>query len=743
MNKNIIIGLLIIGVLGLTACSTPGPVTPETFDELNASQDLKKFGTVEELRSFLAEQSLSDGDTDAYYGRSLNKMTTTGAMPTAMAESAVASDSVGGGASDYSQTNVQVEGVDEADFVKNDNRYIYLISNNKIVIIDAADAEDSEIISETEISSKNDYYGQPQVRELFLNKDKLAVFVDSYERTFYFEKYNIEPIETSRQNTIMYLYDVSDRENPEVIEKYVISGAYFSSRMIGDDVYIVTQEGLYNWRYYDGPMIAYAKTILRPDIYYFDNPEQNYQMNTVTSINLGSEEVVDSESFMLGYGNTLMVSEDNIYIAYQKQQNWCWGWRCTSVTGNERERFMTAVVPNLEGEIEQTIKNIISKDLEEDEEWSEISREFTSFYNKLMDDEELQDEYEKMFEDIEDALSEYDTKKALEQSKTIIHKIAISDGEIEYQTKGEVDGRLLNQFSLDEYDGNLRVATTINYWLNNIGNKQYNNIYMLDKDMDVIGSLERLAENESIYSSRFVGEKLYLVTFRQIDPFFVIDLSNPKEPEVLGYLKIPGYSSYLHPISDTLIIGVGKDVGENEWGGTSAKGIKISLFDVSDFNNPVELSKYGIGVEGSDSPVLHDHRAFMYSDTKNILVIPVTEIVSREKTGMYDYRTSVWHGAYVFKIVDNGFSILGKVKHSSSDTRYYYWFDSTSVTRSLYLDDTLYTISGKYVKANDLSNDLEDIKTLKLPYQEDIYKGYDYETADVTVSAPELEIMSE
>lgn len=732
MNKNIFIGFLLIALLGLTACTTQPPVTPNNLNTnaLNASQEFKTFSDVNELKSFLAEQSLnsqSDGNT-AYFSKSGAMRTTTVSMDAAapMAESV----SSGSGATDYSQTNVQVKGVDEADFVKNDNRYIYLISNNNIVIIDGQDPATSKIISQTEIGTKSDYYGRPQVRDLFLNGDKLVVFVDSYEKTFYLEKYSIEPIETAKQNTIAYLYDISDRKNPEILETFTLSGSYYNSRMIRDKVYVVTQEYLYDWRHYDGPMVAYAKTVVRPEIHYFDNPEQNYQMNTITSLDLTNKDVVDSESFMLGYGNTLMVSEDNIYIAYQKQMYWCWGWRCSSYGADSRERFMTAVVPLLEGSIKAQVSSIISQDLSEDEEWTKISEKFTTFYTELQNDEELQNEYEDMFANIEDSLAEYDSKKALEDSKTVIHKISIDNGEIEYDTKGEVDGRLLNQFSMDEYDGNLRVATTVSYWLNKVGNKQYNNIYVLDKNMNVEGKLERLAENESIYSSRFVGEKLYLVTFRQIDPFFVIDLSNPSNPEVLGYLKIPGYSSYLHPISDKLIMGIGKDVGENEWGGVSAKGLKISLFDVSDFNNPVEVESYGIGLQGTDSPVLYDHRAFLYSETKGIMVIPVSEIVDRTKSGQYDYRTKVWHGAYVFKVSENGFNVLGKVEHSSTETSYYNWFDATSVTRSLYLDDALYTISGKYVKVNDLSNDLDSLKTIKLPYDTNNYNDY-----------PEAEVM--
>jgi uncharacterized secreted protein with C-terminal beta-propeller domain len=237
--------------------------------------------------------------------------------------------------------------------------------------------------------------------------------------------------------------------------------------------------------------------------------------------------------------------------------------------------------------------------------------------------------------------------------------------------------------------------------------------------MNIMGSLTNLAENESIYSTRFMNDKLFMVTYRQIDPFFVIDLSNPTEPKVLGYLKIPGYSSYLYPMSDNLIIGVGKETDTNEYGGTITKGIKISLFDVSDFNNPKEISKYEIGEPGSDSPVLYDAKAFLYSKTKNMLVIPVTEIVSRIKTGDYSYRSNVWNGAYVFNVSDRGFELLGKVEHSSTQTDYYYWFNQASVERSLYIDDTLYTISTDYVKANDIANGLADLNTIKLPVNTD------------------------
>ncbi|MGV8172350.1 MAG: beta-propeller domain-containing protein, partial [Candidatus Woesearchaeota archaeon] len=123
--------------------------------------------------------------------------------------------------------------------------------------------------------------------------------------------------------------------------------------------------------------------------------------------------------------------------------------------------------------------------------------------------------------------------------------------------------------------------------------------------------------------------------------------------------------------------------------------------------------------------VLYDHRAFLYSSTKNMMVIPVTEVVDKTKTGEYNYKSKVWYGAYVFEVSETGLTELGKIRHASTDTQYYYWYDSTNVRRSLYIGDTLYTISDKYVKANDLSNQLEELNSITLPYTDNEYYRYD------------------
>ncbi len=720
MNKVLslyIVGLLLFGGIVLLAGCTPqapATATPEGGTYLANSTDMPtgedaaalsgnviRFNSTAELDAFLRERQSSY--PSVYRGGVMMD-----AMVSATGGAKSAGAPVASGAEEYSQTNVQVEGVDEADFVKNDDKYIYLAQDNKLIIVDAFD--EKEIVSETDLP-KNAY-----ASNLFLYGDKVVVLAHSSEESFYFRKYDIMPQPSYESVTKVLIYDVSDRSDPELTEDFKVSGDYFQSRMIDDVVYLVAVKYA---QYPVMPPIIYAEKMISPPIYYFDNGEEQYNYNTIVSINVDTEKIVDSEVYLLGYSNTLMMSEDNIYIAYQKQPYRCWGWYCRD-NSYDKERFTEVVVPLLEGELKRDIQIVLNSKDSDDEQWNKISEILTGFFENIRDDETAQDQYDEMLSDIQDALDDYDAKQLLENSKTVIHKISVDDGELDYQSKGEVDGRLLNQFSLDEYKGYLRVATTVDLWMNT-GRKTYNNVYVLDKDMDVVGSVEDIAKNETIYSTRFMGDKLYMVTFRQIDPFFVIDLSDPEDPEILGKLKIPGYSSYLHPYNENFIIGVGKETGENQWGGVSTKGVKLSLFDVTDMEKPEEVDKYEIGMEGTDSPILYEHKAFLLFN--NILVIPISEVTSRE-TGRYGYDYKYWDGAYVFEVSEDGFELLGKVKHDSRSTSYYAWWDRASVTRSIIMDNELFTISNKYIKVNDLDNELDSLGSIELPYENNYYPMY-------------------
>lgn len=690
MRRNVLFAVFLL--LFAFACTTVNRNANQNNGELSfqTNDALKKFESKQEIIDYLKDNQQSTG-YDGFRRAG-------GIMAFAESDMAVKSAAPlpgsGSGAADYSTTNVQVEGVDEADFIKNDDKYIYMVVNGKLVIVDAYPAEDAELISETKIK------GYPT--NMFLKNDKVIVFTNFDDNVMGFEKYDIIPRPIYKQMTKILVYDVSDREDPKLVKDYDVKGYFVSARMIGDYVYLIAQDPVYYYGpFIDTPVLRESgKMIASPDVYYFDNPDDNFNFNTIMSLNVETYEA-NVASFMMGYANTIYVSEENIYIAYQKNMPWRFH------DDYNEKRFREAVLPILPSEYSGKILSIYSSDESESDKWDKISGVLEEMYNSMDEDEK-----EEFIEDTQEAIEKYDIELEEERQKTIIHKINIVDGNIEYDKKGEVKGYLLNQFSLDEYQGNLRLATTFSAWANS-QNVQYNNVYVLDEDLSLIGKEEKIAPEERIYSARFMGDKLYLVTFRQTDPFFVIDLSDAENPKVLGELKIPGFSEYLHPYDETHIIGIGKETGENEWGGVTTKGLKLALFDVSDFENPKLVDKYVFGDQGSDSESLNDHKAFLFSKEKNLLVIPATIIDKQDYDPRYGYyRQNVWQGAYAFDITLEGFELKGKIRHKEGDN---YW--DAQVRRSLYMDNVLYTVSSAKIVMNNL-DDMEKIDEIALPSQE-------------------------
>jgi len=276
---------------------------------------------------------------------------------------------------------------------------------------------------------------------------------------------------------------------------------------------------------------------------------------------------------------------------------------------------------------------------------------------------------------------------------------------------------------MDEYEGNFRIATTTGR-LSRSGGGSLNHLYILDEDLEIIGSVENLAEGESIYSARFMGNRAYVVTFKKVDPLFVIDVSDPEDPEVLGYLKITGYSDYLHPYDENHIIGIGKETIAAERGDFAwYQGVKVSLFDVSDVENPIENAKIEIGDRGTDSDALRDHKAVLFNKERNLLVLPISlyEVNESKYNGeMRDnvYGEFVWQGAFVLDISLEGIEERGRISHENysqmneeDELRYYPDYKDV-IRRSLFMDNVLYTISESQIKANDL-DDLDEISFVK------------------------------
>jgi len=292
---------------------------------------------------------------------------------------------------------------------------------------------------------------------------------------------------------------------------------------------------------------------------------------------------------------------------------------------------------------------------------------------------------------------------------TSIYRISVNKDALNFEAKGSIPGYVLNQYSMDEYNGHFRLATTSQK------QESSNNVYVLNMELETVGKLENLGITERIYSARFMGDKAYLVTFRQIDPFFVLDMGNPTEPKVAGELKIPGYSSYLHPFDENHVIGLGME----------DNAVKLSLFDVTNVNNPIEIAKYTIQGDYTYSEALYDPKAFLFNKEKQLLVIPVSitqyGIVPPNKDETNDTRTSIvpneggyWQGAYIFKLNLSGFEFQGGITHQENTSQEFFYGDyNQNVNRALYIENTLYTTSNTKVKLNTLT-DLTQIAEIKL-----------------------------
>lgn len=297
---------------------------------------------------------------------------------------------------------------------------------------------------------------------------------------------------------------------------------------------------------------------------------------------------------------------------------------------------------------------------------------------------------------------------------TAVYRINVNGSNLKFEAKGSVPGSVLNQYSMDEYNGNFRIATT-NQTGSWISTARQANLYVLNSDLTMIGKIEGIASGESIYAARFVGDRCYLVTFRQTDPFFVLDLSDPAAPKIAGELKIPGYSSYLHPYDENHVIGIGKDGGN----------VKLSLFDVTNPSNPTLLDTFIVNGSYSYSSALNDPKAFLFDKSNGLLVLPIS--IYNYETNSTSWSYNYWQGAYVFTVsLTDGFTLKGNVTHQEGNSSlYYYCYDITSglyyyglyynqnLNRALYIENTLYTISNSAIYLHDIES-LEFITKLTL-----------------------------
>ena len=314
---------------------------------------------------------------------------------------------------------------------------------------------------------------------------------------------------------------------------------------------------------------------------------------------------------------------------------------------------------------------------------------------------------------------------------TSIYRFKLEDGKMNCKATGKVPGSILNQFSMDENNGYFRIATTKGSVTGMGDNASRNNMYVLDMDLKQVGAIEDIAPGEKIYSVRYMGDRAYMVTFRKVDPLFVIDLSTPDKPEILGKLKIPGYSDYLHPYDENHIIGFGKDAAvvaneEGSWGwvdedNTAAyyQGMKIAMFDVTDPTKPIEMWKEEIGDRGTESELLNNHKALLFSREKNLLAFPIRVAQIKDKNvKAWTYGDTTFVGAYVYELtLENGFRLKAKLTNlDENDWKRLgnYYYGDKSIDRLIYIGNNLYTIADSGCSAYDMTNDFEKVGELKL-----------------------------
>ncbi len=758
---------------------TPSIVAGPTSIPLSA-QEFKTFKTWGEAKTFLAASA-----SNSYYGRGFaeNMM---GAPTLSSAKSSDASAPSSAGGSDYSTTNVQVAGVDEDDTLKNDGRYLYTVTNGQITIIEAYPASQAHIVA---------VLNDSQYESIFITENRLVAFG---RRTFAWQPYiepwikeaqattqtdSTEPSDSSgiaskiaiapdypdrypyyypEQSQFMKIFDISDRSKPVLLKTIDSKGNLVAARLIGSRVYAVFNE--YAGSEMPRPLYAVngqLAEIAPSDVRYVDYPFDNYQFTTVLGQDADNTNNPESRTVVLtGGASTVYVSSGNAYVTYTQYQTYYPIW----------EAYQGALGPLLENaetisasygpSLVQMKAKLAAIDSSEVSEWQKDRMKITvaQTFLQTLDEKHAQELYAEIAKR-EEALRE---KQTAPTEATVVHKFALGPA-ITYSGKGEVPGHLLNQFSMDESDGYLRLATTVSQvwgpWtmvarcmpdskcVQPTPTPSKNHVYVLDGSMQLVGKLEDLAPGETIYSARFMGKRAYLVTFRQLDPLFVIGLDDPRNPTLLGKLKIPGYSDYLHPYDETHLIGFGKDAIPLKDSDTAFPlGLKLSMFDVSDVSHPIEIANYSIGDAGSDSYALHDHKAFLFNREKGLLVIParVATIPPERKTAdlVHVYGDVNFQGAYVFSTASCEpqvaaqceFQLRGTVSHATADQLAkmgdYYYGSGTDVTRSAYIDGSLYTMSDRFVKANDLGT-LQPQASVELPQPDQKDYPYPYWEGDV------------
>jgi len=555
------------------------------------------------------------------------------------AKSTVADGVWGGG--DFSETNTQIAGVDESDIIKTDGTYIYYFNDTQkaVFIIQVGTDGPEEIVKK--INMPKNFYN-PQ---LYLTDDRLVIIASGYSQTDYSKRgYYIN----RNSKTYTIVFDIEDATKPELLKLYSSDGDYGKSRRIGDYIYVLSRN-------------------------YFNYPYWNIQDE--------DDIVIEAEKFLpkkLDISKTENTSDQNLELKWKSlPYNVSVGnlTNCESISYNfpDEETLKNTSFNPWYNIISVININDTEKRVETEVIAGSNSEIFMSTDNLYLTEGIWQQDN---FSCPPNALCAMPFFWGGTQN-TLIHKMNIDGMKVDYQDSALVPGAPLNQYSMDEYQGDFRIITS--QW----SPDRSTGLYILDEDLEKVSDLTNLAPGETFQSSRFMGDKLFLVTFEQIDPLFAIDLSDNSKPTVLGELKIPGFSTYLHPYDETHLIGLGYDTTVNQWGWTQTAGVKVDLYKINydkkcwdedltavqeekceswDYKGIIVEQKYTktFGWKWSYSEALSNPRMFIWNAGKKKLLLPAT-LQERDD----NYRTTDYYNGLLSIDVDKdvGITLNGQATH--------------------------------------------------------------------------------
>ena len=611
---------------------------------------------------------------------------------------------------DFSGTNNQEQGVDEADFVKTDGYYIYLLQDSTLTITGVPEFGEIEFVSNSTIE------GTPI--SMMLRGDHLVVLSSYtpwsttsddalYDYLRWDGDYNQWRVNSMTKYTT---FDVSNRSNPVVLQELYLEGYNVDAREIDGQIRAVT----YSWLNIPG-----LKSWLEmPSDYYelkWDDPERKVQRELVAyETILGNYEVLDE-----------LQLEDLVPKIYQHVNS-------EIIEHDVRSESCENFHKPMDG-FSRGFTNILSLDL--------YASTFSYESDHLLSNHPLVYASKDVLVLTENAWDWwwFWGQDSIDEM-TNIHTFDISvPGATTYTGSGRIDGQILNQFSLSEYEGVLRVATTTgqwNRWWMEDPEPMSSSVITLVRGVDPqtdqqilleYGRLDGIAEGERIWSARFVGDRAYIVTFEQIDPLWTIDLSNPTSPTILGELEVPGVSTYIHPLHDEMLLTIGMGPAGEDGLGLDWSSTRLSTFNISDLTAPSVADTLMLSPVDdpennrwtwSYSEAKYEHKAFQYWAPKELLAVPLSTyqwIEHYDEDGGYH-----WHYDYVSKAIlvhvnetTGTMSIYGEVNHSSminQDHGNYWWGGNENIRRTIFMGDYIYAISGAGITAHNLTTmELSDV----------------------------------